>query len=679
MCGHVPYRIGFDIGGTFTDLVLIDNDSGEVTTEKVRTVPRNLSEGVLNGIKSLAEGEDIPPDEITRVSHGTTVATNALLEQDGANTGLITTDGFRDIVAIGRERRSELYNYSASKTPTFVDRRHRYGVTERVAADGTVKTPLDEEEVREAVHDLAEAGIESIAVCLLNAYRNPVHERQIRDIINEEVNVSVTISSDIMPEIKEYERTLSTIINAYVEPLINDYIGDLKEKLREFGIDEPVYVMQANGGVVDSDTLGERSLQLINSGPAAGVIGAKRAAKEFDLDNVITLDIGGTSADACIVRDGEIETTTEGEIDDLPLLFPQIDVRAVGAGGGSIAWMNQVDVLKVGPKSAGADPGPACYGHGGTEPTVTDAAMVLGYFDPEYFLGGSMELDVAAARSTVGSLADKLGEERLDVAAGIVDIATTNMAQAIRLTSIEKGYDPRDFTLTSYGGAGPMFATRIAEKLGIESVFVPPNPGVLSASGLLSADERFDFSISRPMSLAEDAASEIAEIYETLESRARDTAGSDYREERSVDVRYEGQRYEQNVPVPDGEIDGETAETIRETFADAYEGIYGYTNREDALEGVTWRLKTINSTPDLTERPERQSASVADAAKTPRTVYSDGCEAEYSVYDRYSLPTGTTVKGPAIVEEAESTTIVTDSYEFTVGPSRGLHVTQKAP
>ena len=673
----MTYRVGFDIGGTFTDLVLINNDSGEITTEKVRTVPGNLSDGVLNGIRSLTAAENVPPDKITRVSHGTTVATNALLEQDGAKTGLITTDGFRDIVAIGRERRPELYNYSASKTPTFAERRHRYGVTERVAADGTVKTPLDEHDVREAVNELAEGGIESVAVCLMNAYRNPVHERRIREVIDDEADVSVSISSDIMPEIKEYERTLSTIINAYVEPLINEYVGDLKEKLREFGIDEPMYVMQANGGVVDSDTLGERSLQLINSGPAAGVIGAKRAAREFDLDNVITLDIGGTSADACIVRDGEVETTTEGEIDDLPLLFPQIDVRAVGAGGGSIAWLNQVDVLKVGPKSAGADPGPACYGYGGTEPTVTDAAMVLGYFDPEYFLGGSMELDVAASSSAMETLADTLGETPLDIADGIVDIATTNMAQAIRLTSIEKGYDPREFTLTSFGGAGPMFAARIAEKLGMESVFVPPNPGVLSASGLLSADERFDFSISRPMSLEASAAPKVAEIYETLESRARNTAGSDYHQERSVDVRYEGQRYEQSVPVPDGEIDGETVQAIRDRFADAYEGIYGYTNREDDLEGVTWRLKTVNPTPDLTDRPEAQSDSVADATKAPRTVYADGEEVEYAVYDRYSLPTAATVQGPAIVEEAESTTIITQGYEFTVGASRGLHVTQK--
>jgi len=330
---HVTYRIGFDIGGTFTDLALIDNGSGEVTTEKVETTPDDLSRGVMRGVRSLVEGESIDPAAISRVSHGTTVATNALLEREGAKTGLITTEGFRDIVAIGRERRSELYNYSAPKPPVFVERKHRKEVTERVSADGEVQTPLDGAEVREAVQSIVEDGVTSIAVCLLNSYRNPDHERRIRDIATEEADVSVTTSSAVMPEIQEYERTLSTIINAFVEPLITEYVGTLKRRLRDFGIDEPVYVMQANGGIVDSGTLAQRSLQLINSGPAAGVIGARRAAREFDCENIITLDIGGTSADACIVRDGEIETTTEGDIDDLPLLFPQTEVRTVGAGG----------------------------------------------------------------------------------------------------------------------------------------------------------------------------------------------------------------------------------------------------------------------------------------------------------------------------------------------------------
>ncbi|MFC3959143.1 hydantoinase/oxoprolinase family protein [Halovivax cerinus] len=673
----MTHRIGFDIGGTFTDLVLIDAETGAVTSDKVRTVPSNLAGGVVDGIRDLADAEGVSPEEISHVSHGTTVATNALLEQEGVSTGLITTEGFRDIVAIGRERRSELYNYSAEKTPTFVERRHRNGITERISATGDVETPLDEASVEAAVDDLVSEGVESVAVCLLNAYRNPVHERRIEEIVASRSDLSVTVSSDVMPEIKEYERTLSTIINAYVEPLITDYVRDLTEQLRAFGIDEPLHVMQANGGVIRSETLDERSLQLINSGPAAGVIGAKRSAAAFGIDDIITLDIGGTSADASIVRDGEIETTTEGEIDDLPLLFPQIDVRAVGAGGGSIAWLNQVDVLKVGPKSAGADPGPACYGYGGTEPTVTDAAAVLGYFDPGYFLGGKMDLDVGAAEAAIERVQRHLEADPLDVAAGIVDIATTNMAQAIRLTTIEKGYDPRGFTLTTYGGAGPMFATQIAEKLEIDGVFVPPNPGVLSAFGLLSADERFDFSVSRPMSLDPANADEIDELYETLNERAAETAGTDYSQERSVDVRYEGQRYEQNVPVPDGRIDEDAVTSIRSAFVDSYESIYGYTNVDDALEGVTWRLAAVTPTPDLGSRPETGAASVEDAHKGTRTVYTGEEHREYDVYDRFSLPTDATVDGPAVVEEAESTTIVTANYSFTVGEYGGLSLERR--
>ena len=631
----------------------------------------------MEGIEALTDTKNVDPAEISRVSHGTTVATNALLEQEGVSTGLITTKGFRDIVAIGRERRSELYNYSAEKTPVFVERRHRKGVTERVSTDGEVETPLDKSEVETAVDEFIEDGVESVAVCLLNAFRNPTHERRIRDMISSRDELSVTISSDVMPEIKEYERSLSAIINAYVEPLINEYVVDLMRRFEAFGVTEPLHVMQANGGVVDSKSLDERSLQLINSGPAAGVIGAKQSAGDYGLDNIITLDIGGTSADACIVRNGEIETTTEGEIDDLPLLFPQIDVRAVGAGGGSIAWLNQIDVLKVGPKSAGADPGPACYGYGGTDPTVTDAAMKLGYFDPAYFLGGEMELDPEAAKAALGALSDTLGEDPLTIAAGIVDIATTNMAQAIRLTSIEKGYDPRDFTLTTYGGAGPMFATQIAEKLGIEDVFVPPNPGVLSAFGLLSADERFDFSISRPMELTPSQAGEIDSIYGDLEERAVEAAGSSYQRERSVDVRYEGQRYEQTVPVPTGPIDETTVEQIRERFAESYETTYGYANAEDTIEAVTWRLKAVNPTEGTTSRPEPATNTVEEARKDVRSVYTGERHLEYNVYDRYRIPSGKTIDGPLIVEEDESTTIVTEGYSLTVGEEGGLHVTRQ--
>lgn len=673
----MTYRIGFDIGGTFTDLVLIDDETGKITTDKVRTAPSDPAAAVMDGVRNLTDAKSVTPAEITRVSHGTTVATNALLEQEGVDTGLITTEGFRDIVAIGRERRSELYNYSAKKTPIFVERRHRKGVTERVSSDGEVVTPLEKAEVEAIVDEFINDGIESVAVCLLNAFRNPTHERRIKEIIASHDELSVTISSDVMPEIKEYERSLSAIINAYVEPLINEYVSELKGKLEAFGIDEPLHVMQANGGVVDSTSLDERSLQLINSGPAAGVIGAKQSAGEYGLENIITLDIGGTSADACIVRNGEIETTTEGEIDDLPLLFPQIDVRAVGAGGGSIAWLNQIDVLKVGPKSAGADPGPACYGYGGTDPTVTDAAMKLGYFDPAYFLGGEMELDAEAAQAALEALSDRLGEEPLTVAAGIVDIATTNMAQAIRLTSIEKGYDPRDFTLTTYGGAGPMFATQIAEKLGIEDVFVPPNPGVLSAFGLLSADERFDFSVSRPMELTPSRADEIDSIYGELEDRATAAAGNDYQQERSVDVRYEGQRYEQTVSVPTGPIDEATVEHIRDQFVDSYETTYGFTNTEDVIEAVTWRLKAVNPTDGATSRPDPATNAVEEARKGVRSVYTGERHLDYGVYDRYRIPPGKTIDGPAIVEEDESTTIVTENYSLSVGEEGGLHATRQ--
>jgi N-methylhydantoinase A len=331
-------------------------------------------------------------------------------------------------------------------------------------------------------------------------------------------------------------------------------------------------------------------------------------------------------------------------------------------------------VLKVGPESAGADPGPACYGFGGTEPTVTDAALMLGYFDPEAFLGGEIELDVGAAEAALEGIAGRLGTDPLEAAEGVVDIATTNMAQAIRLTSVEKGYDPREFALVAYGGAGPMFATRIADALELDRVFVPPNPGVLSASGLLSADERFDFSLSRPTTLEPSAADAIDDVYRELETRAAETAGADYRLERSVDVRYEGQRYEQTVTVPDGPIGPDEVRTIRDRFAEAYEGIYGYTNREDPLEGVTWRLKAVDPTRPLASRPDAEAGSIERSRKGTREVYRDGDPVEYGVYDRSSLPPGATVEGPAIVEEAGSTTVVDPPFDLAVGPAGGLSI-----
>jgi N-methylhydantoinase A len=618
----MPHKLGFDIGGTFTDIFVVDEETGDIIQEKVPTTPENLSTGVLNGIKSVCDDHDLRPEEITHLSHGTTVATNALLERDGATTGLITTEGFRDVAAIGREKRTDIYNYSPSKLEPFTDRQHRLEVQERISADGEVLEPLDMADVEDAINHFRESEVESVAVCLLHAYRNDAHEQRIRERLESRTDLPVSVSSEVMPEIKEYERTLMTTLNAYVAPLVDSYIETLQQDLAAFGVTENMRPMQANGGVVTPANLDNRSIQLINSGPAAGVLGASRYAHEADIGDIVTLDMGGTSADASVIRNGEPETTTEGEIDEVPLLFPQIDVRTVGAGGGSIAHSDEASVLKVGPQSAGAQPGPACYGRGGSAPTVTDAALVLGYLNPDYFLGGEMELDTGAAQVALVDLADQLDEDTTTVANAILDIVTTDMTQAIRLVTVEKGYDPGTFTLICYGGAGPLFATRLANSLDVDTTLIPAAPGVLSASGLLNADERFDFSTSRPLRLQDADPDSVAAIFDDLRAEADSVVSDEATFSRSVDMRYEGQTFQLTVEVPDGPVTEHTLDDLVSSFYEAYETIYDSIDTETPTEIVTWRLRAVEPTDTVRTRPLASDASVDDAAKTTREVYT---------------------------------------------------------
>lgn len=671
----MSYRLGFDIGGTFTDLLLVEERTGAIVQEKVPTTPPAFWRGAIDGIERLIERARIDPEEVSHVSHGTTVATNALLEGEGAATGLVTTEGFRDVVAIGREKRSEIYNLAPEGPPTFTERRNRHGVTERTSADGEVLVPLDEDDVEAALDDLEAAAVESVAVCLLHAYANDDHERRIADLAADR-DLSISRSSAVMGEIKEYERTLSTVINAYVGPIVDGYVDTLSEEIQDHGIDRTLHLMQANGGVATPETIPGRQLRLINSGPAAGVLGAKRLTAASGVDDVVTLDMGGTSTDTCLIRDGDLETTTEGDVEEIPLLFQQIDVRSIGAGGGSIAWLDRGGTLKVGPKSAGARPGPACYGRGGDEPTVTDAALLLGYLNPEYFLGGEMTLDVAAAEAALEDLADRLGMDRLELADGIVEIVTTDMTRGIRLVTVENGYDPRSFALTCFGGAGPLFATRLANDLDIERTIVPRAPGVLSTFGLVTADRRFDFSASDPFVLDPSNEEAVATVYAALESRAREVAGADVTLRRRADVRYLGQTFKLTVDAPSGPVDADTVDALRERFLERYESIYGHVSADDPVEAVTWRLEAVDETPALDLEAPSAGSTVEDATKGRRDAYVDGAFVEHAVYDRSRLPTGEVLAGPAIVEEPESTTLVGPDATFRVDAVGNLLIEQ---
>jgi len=671
----MTYRLGFDIGGTFTDLLLVDEDAGTIFQEKVPTTPPDFWKGAIDGIETILASADVEPGEVSHVSHGTTVATNALLEANGVETGLVTTEGFRDVIAIGREKRSEIYDLAAESPPTFTERRNRRGVSGRVTADGDVLRPLDEDDVAAALNAFEAAGVESVAVVLLHAYANDAHERRVAELANDR-DLSVSCSSDVMGEIKEYERTLSTIINAYVGPIADSYVDTLSEEIRDRGIDRTLHLMQANGGVATPETIPGRQLRLINSGPAAGVLGAKRLTATSGVDSVITLDMGGTSTDTCLVHEGTPETTTEGEVEGIPLLFKQIDVRSIGAGGGSIAWIDRGGTLKIGPKSAGARPGPACYGRGGTDPTVTDAALLLGHLNPDYFLGGEMTLDESAAEAALEGVADRLGMDRLELADGIVEIVTTDMTRGIRLVTVENGYDPRSFALTCFGGAGPLFATRLADELDIERTIVPRAPGVLSTFGLVTADRRFDVSASKPFVLAPSNADDVAAVYDDLESQAHDVAGAEVTVRRRADVRYLGQTFKLTVDVPSGFVDSDAVAEIRDRFLDRYETIYGHVSEDDPVEAVTWRLEAVDETPSFDLETPATGTAVDEAVKGHRDAYADGAFVEHTVYDRAKLPFDEELVGPAIVEEPESTTLIGPDAMFHVDEIGNLLIEQ---
>jgi N-methylhydantoinase A/oxoprolinase/acetone carboxylase beta subunit len=477
--------------------------------------------------------------------------------------------------------------------------------------------------------------------------------------------MAVSVSSDVMSELNEYERTLSTTVDAYVNPVLTAYIDDLSGQLADLGISETLHLMQANGGVVTPETIEGRRLRLVNSGPAAGVLGAKRIGLEAGYEDLITLDMGGTSTDTCVVTDGDIEMTTEGGIENIPLLFSQIDVRSIGTGGGSIAQFDRTGVLKVGPQSAGARPGPACYGRGGDDPTVTDAAVHLGYLNPRNFLGGEIELDVAAAENALKSLAEQADIGVTELSAGVHEIVATSMVGGIRQVTVEKGYDPRQFALVCYGGAGPLFGDTLARKLGIERVLIPPASGILSAFGLVTADRRFDFSRSQPLLVTAENLPAIRRLRDDLRDKAGGV-GSDLDLQWSVDVRYHGQTFDLNVQLPNGELEEADLDSLIDRFESMYESVFGIVNEDDPVEALTWRVQAVDPTQDVELRVGDTGGGVDAAHDGTRKAYDRDGFASFDVYSRYDLPHGTPVSGPAIVEEPEATTVVSGETEFVV-------------
>jgi N-methylhydantoinase A len=661
-------RVGVDIGGTFTDLVTIAD--GSVRVHKTPSTPEHPERGVLNGLDGVSETDGIEPADVGFFGHGTTVATNAVLEGEWADTALVTTEGFRDVLEIGRQARPDIYDFQAEKPTPVVERDRRYEVTERLDERGDVHERLDEASVEAIADDLAD--VDSVAVSLLYSFENGAHERRVRELLEAQgVDASFSLSSRVLPEIREYERTLTTSLNAALKPVMDSYISRLGSRIAEEGVDADLKIMQSNGGIITADAARDRPVNTLLSGPAGGVQGATYVAGLAGIEDCITMDMGGTSCDVSLVQGGDPLVTTDVEVGEYPVSVPMIDIHTVGAGGGSIAWIDAGGALRVGPKSAGAEPGPVCYGRGGQRPTITDAHATLGRIDPSRFLDGASPDDAVAAAMRE-HVADELDMGVQEAAQGILDVANANMARALRVVSVERGYDPREFGLVAFGGAGPLHAAGLARELEIPRVVVPRTAGVLSALGLLISDVLYDFSTSKVRSWPEVDPETLAEPFAEFRSRGRDRlaaesqTGEDAVFERSADLRYAGQSFELTVPVPEGEIDEATLDAIVERFHDKHRKRYGHAYEDEPVELVTLRLRArgVVETPDL--RPEPVDGSVDDAIRETRDVVYDGRTHATRIYDRGSLPTGASFDGPAVVEGRESTVVVHPEQEASV-------------
>jgi len=659
--------LGVDVGGTFTDLVLFDAATGAVRLGKTPSTPRDQSEGILAGIAQL----DAEPSALERIVHGTTVATNTALERDGARLAVLITAGHKDVLVVGRGNRTAMYDIKARPPDLLVPRSRCLEVHERMRVDGSVARPLDEAEVDSIAERLAGAGIEAVAICFLHAYANPDHERRCAARISRRLpEAIVTMSAEVLPEFREYERFSTTALNAYVAPRMRRYLHQLRNKLSAAKCPAPISIMTSNGGSLPAERVEAMPVLSMLSGPAAGVIAARHVGDGANYRDLITCDMGGTSSDVCLVRAGEYGMTTHGQVGSLPLKMRQIDINSIAIGGGSIA-AHHSGVLSVGPRSAAAVPGPACYRRGGIEPTVTDANVVLGRLGVDRPLGGEIVLDAEAACRAVHKLASGLGLTMVQMADGILRLAAVALAGAMREVSVMRGIDPREFALFAFGGAGPLHAAAVADELAMGTVVVPPMPGNFSALGLLVADMRRDFVHTRVSPTTNISAAEVRAALQRLarEGEAELASGGFPPEHRrffgSLDMRYAGQSFELSVPVA---LDIDSMERIERAFSDVYAARYGAATGR-TMEIVSYRLAAWG----ITEKPELPAIAGAErslsvSARGARRAIFDGKEYAAKVFDRDRLPSRQPLNGPALIEEASSTTVVPPPWTAELDP-----------
>ena len=669
MTGDEPaVRLGVDVGGTFTDVVVLIG--GERATAKVPTTGEQ-HRGVLAGIETACEAAGIDPSDVWQFRHATTVAVNALLEGDGAPTALVTTAGFRDVLAIGRQDRPALYDLDAEPPPTLVPRERRFGIDERATPEG-IERPVDTDRVREIAAEIGASDAESVAVSLLHAYATPANERAVADTLRAELDCPVSLSHEVLGTFREYERTATTVAEAVVTPTVDDYLRRLVEHARDRGLPDP-RVMQGNGGIADAGTVRGHAATTILSGPAAGVVGAAAFGDRTDADGLVTFDMGGTSSDVSLVRDGAVERTTDADVGGHPVRVPMVDVNTVGAGGGSVAWVDAGGALRVGPRSTGAEPGPACYGKGGTEPTVTDANLVLGYLGGDTELGDGLELDAAAAEAALADLAEEADLASPQAAArGVYRVANATMGRAVRGVTVERGHDPRGFTLAAFGGAGPMHAAALADRLGITAVVVPPAEGVLSALGLLAADEKHDAARTHRTALAAADTERVDAIYADLADAVLDDTADPGAASvaREADCRYAGQSFELGVDVP-APFD---PDAVAERFHETHEQVRGYRMTDEPVTLVTCRATATvpGDPPTLAHDPDGEPRTGAREA-----VFPDGADAtirETPIYDRALVPPDETYDGPVIFEGGESTVVLPPDWTASVADDGSLRL-----
>jgi len=675
---RLPYKLGVDIGGTFTDTVLIDEKSGEIHIDKVLTTPDDPSRAVITLVQRIMEGLEIDAERIGSIIHGTTLVTNAIIERKGVKTGLITTKGFRDVLEIGREMRYDIYDLFAQMPKPLVPRHLRMVVSERIGPDGEILEALNEEEAKSAVKDLLDRGIEAIAVSLLHSFRNSKHETLIEELIHKiNPHIIVSLSSEVVPEIKEYERTSTTVANSYVRPLMHSYLNRLSEALQSLGFKGMLFLMLSDGGITTAETAAKFPIRIIESGPAGGALAAKAYGELTQNKDLISFDMGGTTAKICIIKGGEPMKAKEFEAarvyrfkkgSGIPLKVPVIELIEIGAGGGSIAKVNNMGLLVVGPESSGADPGPACYGKGGREPAVTDADLVLGYLDPKYFLGGEMELELNKAQELILEKVGKpMGLSLAEAAWGIYEMVNENMADSARTYAMEKGIDPSELVMVVLGGAGPVHAYGIALKLKLKKIICPPRAGVLSALGFLVAPASFELSrsyVTAPKALDINLLNKMYRDMETEGLRLLEKVGvrpDEIAFIRVVGARYMGQGYEIEIPVPGGKLNAQSLERIQQNFNREYLRIYNRLNEGMEIEFIDWRVLVSGPKPTV-----KIGGSTADSVRTGserkgrREVYFEESSGyvETAIYDRYRLQPGAAIEGPAVVEEKESTLVI---------------------